>query len=310
VDAEIFSKFLTQNKDKKLVITTHRKADIDGLASAYALQTILPNSIIAIEETDEGAKILAEKFSINTQNLQDLDSTQFDGMVVVDTASYTLLETAKNWNVLLVIDHHHEEGRDISAQSMIIDENSPSTAEIVAKLIPEISEDVAFALSCAIISDTARFKAGRRETFEMLAKLMGICNKTYREILEMGEPELRDDVKTSVLKAFQRVNFTYVGGLIIATSEVGSNESDAAQLISEAADIAFVASWKDKEKETRISARARKHVDIPLNEVMKQVGIMNGGNGGGHPKAAGASLKVHTEEALRACVDEVISRIN
>ena len=310
MESVVFSKFLLHNKQKKIVITTHRKADIDGLASAYALQSAFPNSIIGVLDFDEGAKILAEKFSIKTQDLASLDKAQFDGLVVVDTASLTLLESAKDWDVLLVIDHHHAEGRDIVSKEMIIEEDSPSTAQMIAKLIPEISADAAFALSCAIISDTARFKAGSLETFETLARLMGICKKSYKEILEIGEPELRDDVKISVLKAFQRVNFIYSGGLIIATSEVGSNESDAAQLISEAADIAFVASWKDKERETRISARARKHVNIPLNEVMREVGISNGGNGGGHPKAAGASLKIHTDEALRACVDEVISRLN
>ena len=309
MDNRIFSEFLSAYREKRLVITTHRKADIDGLASAFALQACLPNSIIAVEDMDEGAKNLAEKFSIRAQGLATLDKAQYEGMVVVDTASYTLLESAREWDVLLVIDHHHEQGRDIQAKFMVIDEDSPSAAEMVAGLIPTVSQDVAFALCCAIVSDTARFKAGRRETFETLSRLMGICGKSYKEILEIGEPELRPDVKTSMLKAFQRVSFTYAGGYLIATSEISANESDAAQLISEAADIAFVASWKDKEKETRVSARARKHVEIPLNEVMKEVGVMNGGNGGGHPKAAGASLKIHTAEALRACVDEVLTRL-
>jgi nanoRNase/pAp phosphatase (c-di-AMP/oligoRNAs hydrolase) len=306
---EIFDEFLSLNKDKKLVITTHRKADIDGLASAYAFSTVFPNSIIALKDLDEGATILSEHLSIKIQNLLELDKTQFDGMIVVDTASYTLLAEAKEWNVLLVIDHHHSEGRDMQADRFIIDEESPSTAEIVASLVPVESSDVAFALCAAIVSDTARFKAGSANTFLTLGNLMDKAGATYTEVLKIGEPELRSDVKMAVLKAFQRVSFTYAGNLLIATSEVGSNESDAAQLISEAADIAFVASWKDHEKETRISARARKHVTIPLNEVMKEVGQSNDGAGGGHPKAAGASVKVHTQEALKACVDEVVRRL-
>jgi nanoRNase/pAp phosphatase (c-di-AMP/oligoRNAs hydrolase) len=307
--AKVFDEFLSKNKDKQLVITTHRKADIDGLASAYALSTVLPNSIIAMKDLDEGAAALAEKLSIKTQNLLDIERSQFDGLIVVDTASLTLLAEAADWNVLLVIDHHHEEGRDIAAKEFIIDEDSPSTAEIVASLVSVESADVALALSAAIISDTARFKAGIADTFILLGNLLKKAGATYTEALVLGEPELRPDVKMAVLKAFQRVTFTYAGNLLIATSEVGSNESDAAQLISEAADIAFVASWKNEEKETRISARARKHVTIPLNEVMKEVGQQNGGAGGGHPKAAGASVKIHTQEALKACVDEVIRRI-
>jgi nanoRNase/pAp phosphatase (c-di-AMP/oligoRNAs hydrolase) len=109
-----------------------------------------------------------------------------------------------------------------------------------------------------------------------------------------------------MLKAMQRVQFIYGGGYLVATSEVGSNESDAASLITEAADVAFVAKWKDREQETRISARARPGVKIPLNKVMGEVAEALGGAGGGHPKAAGAALKAHSDEALRECVETFI----
>jgi len=308
-DKGAFLSFLSSHSQDRLVISTHRKADTDGLASAFALHSYFPNSLIAVDELDEGAKGLAEKLGIKTVVLKELDRKNYTGLIVVDTASYTLLEPAKQWNILLVIDHHHPEGRDMKSEIMIVDEDSPSTAEMIAWLLPSVDEKSAFALAAAVISDTARFKSGSAETFRTLAKLMDICGASYCELLELGEPELRSDVKSAVLKAFQRVSIVYAGGLVIATSEVGSNESDAAQAITEAADVAFVASWKDKERETRISARARKSCHVALNEVMKEVGVSLGGNGGGHPKAAGASVKVHTQEALKRCVDEFIERI-
>jgi len=308
-NSEIFRQFLSANANEKLVISSHRKVDVDGLACAFALNQILPNSVIAVEDMDDAASALAQKSGIVTLVLRELDKKQYPGLVVVDTASYTLLEPARDWKILLVIDHHHPQGRDMLCDNFIIDEDSPSTAEIIAGLLGPVSEKVATALAAAIISDTARFKSGRAETFETLSRLMKISGASYHELLGLAEPELRPDVKMAILKAFQRVSFSFVGGYVIATSEVGSNESDAAQAISEAADVAFVASWKDREKETRISARARKNVTIPLNEVMKEVGVSLGGNGGGHPKAAGASVKVHTQEALRACVDEMMARL-
>ena len=306
---ETFAEFLSAHSESKLVISSHRKTDVDGLACAFALNKILPNSIIATDELDDSARQLAEKLGIKTVLLSSLNKKEFAGLVVVDTASYTLLEPAREWNILLVIDHHHPEGRDMAAKWFIIDEHSPSTAEIVASLIPEVSKEVAFALAAAIVSDTARFKSSTAGTFSQLGDLMKKSEADYKELLEIAEPEQRPDVKVAILKAFQRVSFSYVSGLVIATSEVGANESDAAQAISEAADVAFVASWKDRERETRISARARKSVPIPLNEVMKEVGVSLGGNGGGHPKAAGASVKVHTAEALRACVDAFSTRL-
>jgi len=307
--SEIFAKFFSEFSQARIVVTSHRKTDVDGLACAFALNKILPNSIIATDELDDSAKQLAEKLGIKTVPLSSLNKKEFAGLVVVDTASYTLLEPAREWNILLVIDHHHAEGRDMKAGAFIIDEHSPSTAEIVAGLVPEVSKEVAFALAAAIVSDTARFKSSTAGTFSQLGDLMNKSGAEYKELLEIAEPEHRPDVKVAILKAFQRVSFSYVGGIVIATSEVGANESDAAQLISEAADVAFVASWKDREQETRISARARKSVAIPLNEVLKEVGVSLGGNGGGHPKAAGASVKAHTNEALAKCVEVLSSRL-
>jgi nanoRNase/pAp phosphatase (c-di-AMP/oligoRNAs hydrolase) len=304
-----FSAFLSQYKGAKLIITSHRKTDVDGLASAYALKRLFPESIIALDELDEAAKGLAELLGIETVPLEGLDKRKFAGLIVVDTAAYTLLDKARGWKILLIIDHHHPQGRDMEADTLIIEEDSPSTAEIIARLLPDIDKDSAFALSAAIISDTARFKTSTTKTFETLAKLMKICGAGYHELLDIAEPEHRPDVKMAILKACQRVSISYVGGLVVATSEVGSNESDAAQVLSEAADVAFVASWKDKERETRVSARGRKCLEIPLNEVMKEAASSLGGNGGGHPKAAGGTLKAHTGEALARCMEVLTARL-
>ncbi len=137
---------------------------------------------------------------------------------------------------------------------------------------------------------------------------MEIAGGSYSEMLGYAEPEFDSDVKIAVLKAMQRVKFVYSAGYVVATSEVGMSESDSASLISEAADVAFVANWKDAEKETRISARARKNVIVPLHEVMAAVAKEVGGAGGGHAKAAGASLKCHSDVALAKCVEVFVRK--
>jgi len=303
----IFQEFLGSHGKKKLVITTHGKADVDGLASAFAMSKMLPDSIIAISDVlNEGATQLAEKLGIETKLLKFIDKKDYDGMVLVDTSSSTLIPEAKDWDLLLIIDHHQDQGRDLTAEFTIIDSESPSTAEIIAPFLEEVPHDVAFALSVAIIADGARFKSARANSFRTLADLMDKSGAEYKEMLAIAEPEMKAEAKIAILKAFSRVQTVFAGGYIIATSEVGSNESDSAALISEAADVAFVASWKDKEQESRISARARKHVHIPLNEVLAQVGKELGGAGGGHAKAAGASVKAHTDEVLQTCIDVFI----
>lgn len=288
----------------RIAIATHSRADVDGLSSAYALSKIYPNSVIcSSEEPGEGAKMLAERLGTKIVEIGTLKKTDFDGLVVVDTSAYTLLPEAKGWKILMIIDHHQADGRDMKGEMEIIDVKSPSTAEIIANILPEIDKETAFALSVGIIADGARFKSARTETFETLGRMMKIAEADYSELLSIAEPEPKNEAKIAILTAMKRVNFVYANGYIIATTEVGSNESDAASLIAEAADVVFVAKWKDYEKETRISARARASVGVPLNEVMRKVGEIFDGAGGGHKKAAGAALKCHTDEALKTCVE-------
>ncbi len=304
---DAFRAFLAKYGDRKLAIATHSRADADGLSSAYALSKILPGSaIFSSEEPGEGAAMLVEKLGIALRPLTPAARKEFGGLVVLDTSAYTLLPEAKGWKLLLIVDHHRADGRDMEAEFELIDEQSPSTAEIIAGVIDDVDRDAAFGLAVGIISDAARFKSARAQTFEALGGLMKRWKLDYPELLEYAEPEPREEAKLAMLKAMQRVQFIYGGGHLIATSEVGSNESDAASLLAEAADVAFVAKWKDEENATRISARARKSVKIPLNRVLAAVARELGGAGGGHPKAAGASLKAHTQEALKRCVETFI----
>jgi nanoRNase/pAp phosphatase (c-di-AMP/oligoRNAs hydrolase) len=312
---ELFRKLLSECKGKRIAIASHLNMDSDGLACAYALSCIIPDSVICFtDKLNHGSGLLAEKLGIKTVSLESIDRNAFDAMVVVDTSSSTLLPAAKKWNVLAIMDHHQQEGRDINGKYMFIDSNAASTAEIMEYLVPnqfwktEKSGSVAYALAVAIISDGARFKSARQQSFAALARLMDMCRKPYEELLSVAEPEPKEEAKIAMLKAMQRLQYLYAAGCFIVTSEVGSNESDASSLLAEAGDVAFVASWKDKEQETRISARARPYVKVPLNEVMKEVAVHFGGDGGGHKKAAGAYVKVHTKEALEKCIDVFVRK--
>lgn len=302
-----FRDFLSKYGKSRIAIATHNKADADSISTAYALSKILPKSVICThEEMRLGARMLAERLGIEVQDLDRYGKDDFDGVLLVDTSAYTLVPEARGRKIIGIIDHHRSDGKDVEAEFEIIEEESPSAAEIVADLIEDIDKETAFALCVGIIADGARFKSARGKTFETLGRLMKIAGADYKELLEYAEPEPSMEAKIAMLTAMKRVEFVYSAGYVIATSEVGSNESDAASLLADAADVAFIAKWKDREQETRISARARKNVHVPLNEVMGQVGKELGGAGGGHPKAAGAALKAHSDEALQRCVDVFI----
>ena len=304
----LFGKLLAKYGKDKVVIVTHNRADVDAISSSYSIHKAFPNSILCTrEEMTQGAQMLSSKLGINPTPLNELEKNKkdFAGVIVVDTSAYTLVPDAKGWPVLGIIDHHRADGRDMKGEFEIIDQEAPSAAEIVANILDEkeITKEMAFGLSIGIIADGARFKSARAQTFETLAKLMKIAKTPYTELLNYAEPGPKEEAKIAILKTMQKLNYIYAGGYIIATSEGISNESDAASLITEAADVTFIAKWKDETQETRISARARANVAVPLNEVMSKVAKSVGVAGGGHPKAAGAALKCHTDEALKKCVE-------
>lgn len=309
----IFLEFLKNNKNKQFAVSTHARADIDSLASAYALSSVIKDSVLVVpDEINDSAKKLAEKLHIGYQLIKNVKKEKFSGLIVVDTGAYVLLKDAKEWDIILIVDHHRKEGRDMKAKHEIFVEESPSCCEIIANIIDEkdISKESAFALACGIVSDTARFKAGRKETFETLVRLMDIANASYPEILDMAESELAQDTKIAVIKALQRIEYITAGEYIIATSEISANESDVSSAISEIADVAFVASWKPKENVCNVSARARKHVKVALHEVMKNVAMQYNGNGGGHPKAAGAAIpNKSTKEVLKMCIEMFMNKL-
>lgn len=303
-----FPGFVQKYKNAKIAIGIHRNADLDALTSAYALSTIFPNSVILTpDEMNRPSRDFAKEFGISVLEFRKAKKEQFDGLLIVDSASYAMIGEAKGWKTLCLIDHHQKApGEDrINAELEIVDRASPSTAQIVSSILPQMNEKAAFALAIGIVSDTARFKGGNPQAFEQLAKLLKISGRSYAEILGYAEPELQADEKVEILSAFRKAEVVTYKNFVIATTIVSSSEGDASSSLSEFADVAFAASWRNREKETRVSARARKHIPIKLNEVMGKIGAQFLATGGGHAKAAGANAKEKPEKVLAACVEAV-----
>ncbi len=298
-------------RGKRILLTSHRKPDIDSIASLFVFRELLPGATIAVtEEKDESARALMDFLGMQAEDIGRIDLSSYDGMAVFDTSSSALAPAAKKAKVLLIIDHHQAQGRDLKGEIEIIDECAPATSEIIGDLLCEsrmlagISKNAAFALACGIVFDTARFRSARKETFAILARLMERAEADYERIRNFAEPDRKRDERLAILRGFQRAEIYEAGGYIIATTVVGSNASEAATALAEAAHAAFAAEWKEQEKETRLSARAGKEFPLPLNEIMAKAAGRLGGKGGGHRKAAGLSVKnKKPEEVLKACLE-------
>lgn len=300
--------FIREHKSSRLAIASHRNFDLDALCSCYALKSALPESVLVCpDKMDAPAKAFAEKMGMEFSELSKLDKKDFGGMVIVDCATPVLLPDAKGWDIKLIVDHHHPSQNPLEAELRLIDEDAPSTAEMLAEMLPSLSAEIAFVLGVAVVSDTARFKSARASTFRVLASLMEKAGRDYKEMLADAEPELEAEEKLVVLEAFKKMRLHVHGGFVVATSIVSAHESLVSSSMSEFADVAFVAKWKAEENESRVSSRARKGVPVRMNEVMAEVAAQLGGGGGGHPKAAGCSSKERPEATLDKCVEVFIS---
>lgn len=298
---ETFLSFLEKYKDKKLVVATHRHPDSDGIASMYAIGSFLKNPVYALQDNpSEDTVPLIKKLGMEFSLLKNLKKEDYDGLIVLDCHSYILLKDSKEWPLVLIIDHHEDESKNMHAEFEILKRDSDSNVEIVYDLLPEIKKDVAFALAVGMISDTARFKSAHASTFEKLSNLMKISGATYKELFEYAYPKEPIDKRMAIISAFQRVDTLEYKGYLIVTSYVGTNESLSSTLLADVADFVFVAS--EKQYETRISARAGAHTTVPINEIMFKVGKTLNGAGGGHKKAAGSMAKTDYKTALRTCI--------
>ncbi|MBN2477703.1 DHH family phosphoesterase, partial [Candidatus Micrarchaeota archaeon] len=297
-----FLKFLEENKDKKFVITAHRGVDPDAVSSAFSIHSVLPNSVIAFYDNPKEDTIpLIEALGFEYLMLKDLNREDYDGLIVVDCSTYLLNKDAEGWDIKLIIDHHHLEGKSMHAELELIDPESPSACELIYRIIPSISEKTALALSAGIISDTARFKSAKGSTFKILEDTISKSGKEYPEILKVAYPADSRGTKIAVLKALQRLRYEEYKGYMLVVSEVGARESRASSLISDIADVVFVASQEPDG--TKVSARVGDHADIPANEIMKEVGTRFGGDGGGHPKASGCLTHTDAKNTLDYCIE-------
>ncbi|MGV8177071.1 MAG: DHH family phosphoesterase [Candidatus Bilamarchaeaceae archaeon] len=303
--APLFSEFLSFSKGKKFVICTHIKADTDAVASAYALHMALPDSTVAVpDELSETGKALCEHLGFFPKELPKLKPKDYDGVIVVDSSAKAMLAGIERWDVSAIFDHHQTDAKDISAPYEFVFPGTPSTSEIIGSLLfDRLTPESAFALAAGIIADTARFKGGTNGTLGTLHRLLQKSGKEYMDALKIGEPQKPADSRIAILKGLSGVRFMLIEDYMVAYSEAGTNESDTAQILSDIADIALVASWKNKDRQTRISARVNKFCDVEMNRVMNEAGKSLGGEGGGHFKAAGCSSMRHPEESLEVCLD-------
>ena len=335
----LYSKFEDLNQffeSKKILITTHDSADIDGLVSCLVFKNFinqfyhLTNIDLFFHEISKGAinfiNKVAEKFpNVNFSLGSEIKSFEYDIIFILDTNNLKQVKFLYNFDLLnssiqfIFIDHHlnHKKdyGSDINPMN-IIDDNFSSTAEIIYEICEyfkiKISLPYKFILIAAILIDSGFLKHGNNDTIMRISKLLNHQINFQQLLLTLNTDEEIPE-KLARIKSLQRVKIIQQGSWLIGITNVGSFEaSSASTLLKVGFDIGIVSS--KKKLEIRISTRAKKsfclRTGLHLGKIMKELSEELGGNGGGHDGAASITSDVDSSLIIDKLLEKIKQILN
>ncbi|MDE1804909.1 MAG: DHH family phosphoesterase [Candidatus Micrarchaeota archaeon] len=292
--------FLESHREERFLITFHSMGDRDSVGSAVALKEYLTNSLIATPDfiTSTSKRMLAQlsgKVEIGNKIPQDIY-----GIIITDANNSEALgsfgpKIAKSKKPVLFIDHHLESTS--AGQNMMVfnDEGYNSTASLVYGLLrelqPSISSDQAIALLSGIIADSFEFHNMYPQTFRQISELLKYAKVEYPDFMAQFAEKVpaynRKQSIADVCAAHTEIIGDYL--LMYGRATIHANIS-AETAINIGADAALF--WHSSSEEVSLSTRLKSPLDrklsIHLGKIMREVGPILGGNGGGHPAAAGA----------------------
>lgn len=294
-----------------VVITMHRRPDGDALGSALALYNmLLPMKKVSLYNAS--SEIRREFVSLpGAERIKHTMPPRYELMVVLDTGSFSMVETEKPDVPIINIDHHVS--NEAYGELNLVDPGRPSCAEVLFDLFEanevKLNRPAALCLYAGLVSDTQFFATDRVDgrTFETAQKLLafGVSpfdvakrirqNNALSQLRLQGEVysrfELFGDGRIATVVIDEAMQKRTGSGLLecehIADDLLGLVSAEVAVMIYEVSG-----------KGLKVSLRGKGSVD--LSELAKRFG------GGGHPNAAGIFLE---EDDARACEKKLVEEV-
>ncbi len=325
---EELRKYLYRNTNIVYLLTTHRNADPDAIASLMVLGNYLKANkkhvLIALPEgMNASSKNLLESIGVNleylTPRLIDKLKELIGAAIIVDTSSSVQLGDL--WSIIrgkpvIVIDHHRR-GDLVSESLYYVGLNLVSTCELVYILLRDswwLDRLESTLLLAGILYDSRRFMYIDEYVFDIVDELVNIYNADY--VLANKSLQKRMDYSERIarLKGAQRLRIFRIGGYIIGITHVSAFEGSVARAIIDlGADTAFVVSRKDSF--LRIVGRASqdfvRETGISLGrDVMPAIARYLNGEGGGHDTAGVAEGCGDIDSAYKVILDVLRKYLN
>ncbi len=318
-------------RGKTIVLTTHKNADPDALASILVLYHILKQQkntvyVVVPEGFNEVSKRIIEEVKPCIEVMDPLILMQglyslVDYVVIVDTSSSVqlgMLSSILSKIETIVIDHHRYGDLRYKASYSYIDPEFRSNSELVFQLVDEhyLLERIHYTLLLAgILYDTRRFIHITPRTFTIVSKIL-LRGGDYHYALKLLQKKMDYSERIARLKAAQRMIFRNCKGYIVAVSHVGAFEASAANAIIElGADLAVIYSIRKKLVRVTIRSSRRFYEETGISlarDLAPLIAEMIKGVGGGHDTAAsieGSVLPSSFHEKVFSTVCGLIEKV-
>ena len=282
-----------------LAVVTHRNGDMDTVGSACAIARALGPQARAC-----GVHLSAIANAVTHRSQSDftrMDGSrplwprQLGGVLVVDAASPSQLGLDLPADTPVCVLDHHSGGSDWQTAELHLNWDTSSTAEIVLAYLerhrPEsLDDEIRRLLLAGVITDTGRFRHGNAASLAAAARLVDGGEVDFSGFIEeLEQVELDYSQKVAVSRALNRVQVEQAGDWFLLHTSASTHEGVVARaLLAAGADVALVVR-KAKDEVRLVSRAGRRAVSqgADLGGLMSGLASRIGGEGGGHPGAAG-----------------------
>lgn len=295
---------------QRFVITTHINPDGDGLGSEIAFFHLLKSLGKEVSLINQDSPPVTYSFLdkvgnfcvYNRESHHDVFKSA-DVLLAIDLSSPdrlgTVEEELKNSHIYSVCFDHHPPDKKF-ADLHVVNENASSIGEMIYDLAKEmglnITKDIALGIYVSILTDTGSFKYTNTnsKTHEIAAELLkfGIEpysiykniyeNNSYQKILLMGKM-----LSTFQLDESGKLAWAVVTQKALKETGFDFNSEDKEgfiDILRSLNGIEAVLIFSEKEEDIiKVSMRSKGNIDV--NQIAMKFG------GGGHPFAAGITLK-------------------
>ena len=302
------------NKAEKIVILTHENPDGDAIGSSLAMYLALKaygkNPDIIVPEHSKTFDCLPGIEELKTES----DIEHYDLAIALDCATIKMLNGFSKYfeqaKVKVCIDHH-------STNTMFGDYNyvnpdAPACAQVLLVILEyfkiELTKEIGTCILAGIITDTGGFKyqGVTAETFEFVAWLLnkGVnVSKLYRQVLEIQtKPNFElHRIANSRIEFLEdgKIAYTYITKEDEENVHAESGDHEGIVDIGRRVEGVEVSIFiRQTDKGCKLSLRSNNYVNV--SEACSIFG------GGGHARAAGATIQGTIEQVREMVVREVI----